>query len=220
MANIVFKLREIPHAADEMPRGYFPEIANASQMSVAQLCRAIENRCTASRADIMAVMSALADIIGDQLAKGGSIDVPELGTFSPSVACDYSITSLTDKQVARHLRLKGIKFRAKKALKEKLSDVSFQRSTETHIATEVSEEEAMKEVETLFHASPNAILDRAMFQRLTHTKRMQALRMLKSLVTKGLLIKKGRDNAPYFILPQTPDETPNNDTTKQGGENA
>lgn len=202
MANIKFKLQEIPHASSEEAQGYYPQITDASHMSVAQLCKAIEGRCTANRADIMAVVSALADVIGEQLVRGDSVEVPELGTFSPTLTCSYPITSLTDKQVARHLRLKGIKFRPKKKLTDKLSNATFTRSTETEAKrTTLTQELAMERITQFFDANPDGMLDRAAFQRIAHANRMQALRMLKLLTDAGRIVKKGRTYAPYFVLP-------------------
>lgn len=202
MANIKFKLQEIPHASSEEAQGYYPQITDASHMSVAQLCKAIETRCTANRADIMAVVSALADVIGEQLVRGDSVEVPELGTFAPTLTCSYPITSLTDKQVARHLRLKGIKFRPKKKLTDKLNNATFTRSTETGVKRPtLTADVAMECIVAFFETTPDGLLDRAAFQRITHTNRMQALRMLKLLTDAGRIVKKGRTYAPYYVLP-------------------
>ena len=202
MANITFRLQEIPHAASEQAQGYFAKIDKASHMSASQLCKAIEGRCTANRADIMAVVSALADVIGEQLVKGDCVEVPELGTFAPTIACNYPIKSLDDKQVARNLKLKGIRFRPKKKLMAKLELATFRRSTEVEAQrTLLTEEFAMERINHFFNTTPDAVLDRAAFERITHANRMQALRMLKLLEEKGYIVKKGRNNAPYYVLP-------------------
>ncbi len=202
MSTITFKLQEIPRSEGDELRGYYPVLAHSSKISASQLCQMIQERCTATKGDVLAVLNAVAQIIGQELANGGQVEVPDLGMFSPSLASDQRIVDTSDKQLAHHLHVDNIKFYPKASLKKKFENVSFRRANDlVKTFSKLTDEDIVKRVRSFFEKRSNEVLDRAAFQSITGLRRTMAINVLGRLVEQGLLVKKGRWNSPYYVLP-------------------
>ncbi len=201
MSTIVFKLQEIPHAEDEQIVGYFPKLARHLRITSDQLCQMIQERCTVTEADVKGVMSALAQVMTQNLAEGVRVDVPDLGSFSPSIVTDKPITDAADKQIARHLRVDNVNFQPKASLIKAIGQVTFRRDERlVDRSPSHTDEEVVARIRKYCVDHVGDVVDRATFQSLTGYGRTKACKVLSALVEKGLLIKKGRDNAPYYVL--------------------
>ncbi len=201
MSTITFKLQEIPHAEGEPRRGYFPVLAYSARITSDQFCQMIQNRCTVTEGDVKAVMSAMAHILRQELADGVRVEVPELGSFSPSLSSGRPITDASDTQIARHLCIDNIKFQPKASLKKGFSKVSFRRADKlVNALPKLTDEEVMARIKRFLAEKPDEVMDRRTFQSITGYGRTVASRVLSRLIKQGRIEKKGRRNAPYYVL--------------------
>lgn len=198
---IQFDLREIPHAKTEQIVGYYPVVSNQRMLSAGQLCETISHRCTVNAADVKAVMSALAQVMTETLRDGGRVEVPEIGSFFPQIASEETITAPADKQIARHLYVRGIGFRPKQALTDTLQDTSFRRADDAgQTAEALTEEEVKARITAYLSDGSHEVLERAPLQALAGCRATKAKAWLKKLTEEGFLKKKGKKNAPYYTL--------------------
>lgn len=201
MSVINYDLRKIPTPKDREELGYYPVISHPNKITGNQLCKLIEDQCTLTTADVKAVLSALAGVLTTHLGMGVRVEVPELGYFSTGIRSDKRITNPQDKQIADHLRVDNVQFMPMASLKKQLADVSFHRTREHEETAKTLSEEKMDELlKSYFSQADNEPLTRATFQRLTGYRKTAANRELSLLVERGVLVKFGRNNAPYYRL--------------------
>lgn len=203
MSTITFKLQEIPHVEGTEMCGYYPVLAHSNKISASELCKMIQERCTVTEGDALAVLNAVAQIMGQELANGVQVELPDIGTFSPSLASDRRIMDTTDKQLAHYLRVDNIKFYPKATLKNCFRGVSFRRANDlVRSLSKLTDEEVVCRIHSFYQKRPNEVMDRTVFQSITGLRRTKAIEVLSRLVEQGLLVKKGRWNAPYYVLPE------------------
>lgn len=201
MSVIEFVLRENPHAAGEVPSGYYPVPARTAKVGTPRLIQLIEKRCTLTSADIKAVLSALSDSLADSLAEGAMVEVDELGSFAPSLESSQKITDPANRQIARHLKVGGVVFRPKKALLKKLDNATFRRSEVVNPqSVRLTSDELRNCVRSFFASGSQPFMTCSDFERITSFKPTRARRLLKSLCSEGFLTKYGRKNAPCYTL--------------------
>lgn len=200
MPTIIFDLRKNPRPAESDSESYHPVVADPQKLTPAQLYERIERRCTVTRTDMVAVMSALAQALAENLANGVSVELPGVGTFTPALRSDAPITRPDDRQTAHHLRVASVNFRPKKELVRQLQGTSFRRTPSPRESREpLSDGETLRLLREYFDGAGQRMLTRATLQQLTGYSRMRALRTLGELTERGVLHKMGHRNSPYYV---------------------
>lgn len=64
---------------------HYPQVAPVHPVGKEQLAEIINDRCTVTRSDIVAVLTALEDAITAQLMAGNSVRLGDLGSFRPTL---------------------------------------------------------------------------------------------------------------------------------------
>lgn len=201
MPTIKFKLQEVPHAKDEEAKSFYPIVANGGKLTADAFCELIHQRSTLTKSDIWAVMMDAAQVLAENLSNGTRVELPELGTFAPSVVSDEPIRDLEDKQIARHLRVDTIDFTPRTALMKSMLNVSFHRADQMVKRRAVlTDQQLLESVEKLCAESVNHSFDCQDFQRILGIRRTKACTLLRELTEKGVLLKQGKRNSPYYTL--------------------
>ena len=201
MSNITFELQEANNNFNNDDKVYYPVVASNNKFSTEQLCRDIQQCCTATEADILAVMSAMAKVVGNELARGMRVEIPNLGTLSPILTCNGNITNPNDKQIARNMRVRTIGFTPKSSLMQSFSQVQFRRSdTVVRRCTPLTKEQIIERLQCFFETQPSAQLTRRTFSQITGYRRTKANATLRLLTEEGVLVRQGQANAPYYTL--------------------
>ena len=105
---------------------YYPRLTDRKNYDLNYLASLIGRRSTVSKADIVAVLASFGEIIPEMLTLGTSVTLGELGTFSIHAR---ATASPDESQVsAGNFKEVNIRFKAGKALKLGLKDMSFERS--------------------------------------------------------------------------------------------
>ena len=218
-----FNLQMTPHLPGETHSSYFPVLANSTLKTAEQLCEIVQERCTVTATDIVAVMNAIASVVVEELSKGGRVELPQLGYLSPMLSCDYKITYVNDKRIGRHLHLSGIRFKPKVSIVNKITCTCFRR-VQTGVCNfiSLSDEEILSRVALFVKQHPYEILNRSYFEKITGYKRVRSIYTLNRLVREGKLVRAGLRTAPYYILPEVATAKQNQFTHSwnvEGGEN-
>lgn len=201
MSVIIYDLRKSPIAPGQPETGYRPVVANSNPISEDALYDTIVKRTSLTEGDVKSALSAVAELIADQLGQGNSVNIPELGTFSLSLTADEKIESADDKQAADHIHVAGINFRAKKSLQQRIGFVTFHRTRYPKAGTHCPNSlEAKEIIEDYFEANPDALLVSSTAQQLFHCSRTSVNRRIASLVADGTLVRLGRRSSPYYRL--------------------
>ena len=77
--------RKNPQKQDEAPKFYMQAHATES-IGITGISKRIEKECTVTRADVMAVLTALEDVFVDVLSEGKVIRLGDLGSFYLSIS--------------------------------------------------------------------------------------------------------------------------------------
>ena len=88
-----------------------------------EIRRKIQKRSSLTETDVSAVLDALSHVMGEELSEGRQVHLDGIGYFYPTLKSEKGITRETDRKNEK-VRLKGIKFRADRALKTR---ADFQR---------------------------------------------------------------------------------------------
>ena len=104
---------------------YYPRLTKRQKYTLNDVAREISDRSSLSRADTIAVLVSLEEVILHLLKNGRSVHLGDLGSFSLQ---SHAETSQTLEGVSwRNFKALKVRFRAGKALKIRLSDVNFKR---------------------------------------------------------------------------------------------
>ena len=200
-STIKFKLQEVPHPKGEKAKSYYPVVADDEKFSAEDLISMIQEHSTFSQGEIAGVMMDMARIIAAKLSDGVRVELPSLGVLSPSIVSNEPITDVDDKLIARNLRVDTIDFAPFASLKKSMHNVRFHRVQGfVQKRVSLSEQELMECIRALCDESADKSFDRDGFQQKTGYKQTKACRVLKTLTEKGVLLKQGKRNSPYYTL--------------------
>jgi predicted histone-like DNA-binding protein len=97
--------------------------APSKSIELKHLAQEIEKRSTVSRADVMAVLTSLVDLVPQHLSKGYSVQLGELGSLRINIS---SASAPTFEQINASM-VKGFKisFLAGKEIKKQMMDMKY-----------------------------------------------------------------------------------------------
>lgn len=113
----------------EKPGKYYAQAQARGIAGIRELSDRIEHSCTVTRADVMAVLTALEVVISDSLANGEIVRLGELGTLQVSVGGPG--TEAKDKYTTSLISRKKILFRSGTTLSRMLNTLKYQQ-VKTH----------------------------------------------------------------------------------------
>lgn len=158
------------------------------------LARKIQSRCTASSADVKAVLEALQEVVVEELTEGRRVHIDGLGYLSMTLACPSVEPGRAIR--AESIRFKSVSFRAEAGLKEKLAAARFERADRKHHSTSFTPAETDDLLAGYFATHPT--LSRQNFQHLCGCLKTTANRRLKTLVKEGKLRNIGLRQFPLY----------------------
>ncbi len=183
-------------AAEENPGAprYHVRTVTEGTVDTPWLARKIQSRCTASSADVKAVLEALQEVVVEELTEGRRVHIDGLGYLSMTLACP----SLEPGRAIRaeSVRFKSVAFRAEAGLKEKLAAARFERADRKRHSSSFTAAETDELLARYFAA--HATLSRQNFQHLFGCLKTTANRRLKALVKEGKLRNIGLRQFPLY----------------------
>lgn len=107
--------------------------------NIRELSERIQKTCTVTRADVLAVLVALEDVVGDCLANGEIVRLGDLGSLQISLSGRGAETA--DKHHAGLIDKAKIIFRSGETLSTMLATLKFEKVDQKYIKKEVIEGE-------------------------------------------------------------------------------
>ena len=106
---------------------YYPAVADAQSAEYDEMLNDIQRACSLTLADVKAAVKSFEENVTDALAQGRTVNIPGLGTFSPT----FATKSVEDanKVTADLIQKVRARFRASSELKHELrkDNVEFKR---------------------------------------------------------------------------------------------
>lgn len=157
----------------------------------------ITRKCTATPADVAAVLTAISDELYDALSNGYSVHIDGLGYFSLSLSCNSEVGSGNMDNVDVWVR--GIKFVPEKVFVEKFETANLVRvKDESRHSEKITDEEVMKRLETYF--AKKQYMQRTDFEELTGFNLSKSSRYIKRLVDDGVLKNIASKFHPVYVF--------------------
>lgn len=143
-------------------------------------------------------MTAFMDELRDSLASGWTVELGELGYFTPSLSCRPA-GEKKDLRAAS-ISLRGLNFRLSKnyyrALNEKIRFERHPQSASKGEETGLSHEQCLRLLKEYLQKYP--CINRAQYSRMTGRKRGQAVAELNRFIEEGVLVKHGMGKAVVY----------------------
>lgn len=179
---------------DEKEIRYHARIVGGKTLSTDQLARIIHSRCSLAEADVRAALTALAEVIREELQDGNQIHLEKIGYLKATVSCP-EIQS-THEIRAESLRFKSIAFRPDAALRHELKTMAFERVQHKKHSKEWTHEE----IDALLtqHFSRQPTLTSRDFQQMCGYTCSTANRHLQRLKEAGKLQNIGFKKAAIY----------------------
>lgn len=116
---------------------YYPQMAPATPVSLAQVIKRVEKRSTVSSSDVKAVLDALQYEVIDALQNGNTVRLGDLGSFRLSIKSNGSETSEAARKAGSGaIKAVNVQFTKSVAMKEALSPESLEFSLQTDVAND------------------------------------------------------------------------------------
>lgn len=109
----------------EMGGKYYAQAQARGEAGIRELSQRIQQTCTVTRADVLAVLTALEDVISDCLANGEIVRLGELCSLRVSVSGEGTVTK--DEYHPGLITKKRILFHAGQTLSNMLSTLKYQK---------------------------------------------------------------------------------------------
>ena len=124
--NVVYKVipRLNPQKPKEAPK-YYPKAIGTGYMTLADIVKRIEKECTITRADAMAVIIALEDIIADAMSAGQIVQMGDFGNFYLSIRGKGALTE--QDFVPALVKKAKVNFRPGKTVRAALKNLSYSK---------------------------------------------------------------------------------------------
>lgn len=195
--EIEYDLYENPGNEGNGSQKLHAKVVTKDVITTKNLREYITMKCTATPADVVAVLTALSDELYNALSDGYSVHIDGLGYFSLSLGCNSEAGSKNKADVDVWVR--GIKFVPEKELLEKFETANLQRVTDKSRHSEkMTDEEVMKRLQGYF--AENEYMQRKDFEKLTGFNLSKSSRYIKLLVDNGVLKNIASKYHPVYIL--------------------
>lgn len=159
-----------------------------------------------SRSLLEGAMSAFMDELRDCLADGWTVELGELGYFTPSLSCTRDVMDKKELRAAS-VMLRGLNFRLSKEFYNELNKkIRLERHPQS--ASHSQSSAPLLSVEQRFrvldeYLQQNPCINRAQYARLTGRSVKQAVTDLNLFIEEGLLKRHGAGRNVVYVRPNS-----------------
>lgn len=162
------------------------------------LVRKIQQRSSLTPGDVVAVLTELSQIVGEELQEGRQVHIDGLGHFAPTLTVEGRITpDMPLRERNGKVRFKGVSFRMDKELQQHIGPVKVSRARwETHSQRSTADEREQRMTE---YFSTHPFLTRRDLQYQLNLKKTAAVKLLQQWRTEGKLLNQGTGKQPIYV---------------------
>ena len=178
---ILFDWYENPKTKDKQGEELtlHPRIKLNGSTTTDELRRHIQEYCSLTETDVLAVLNALSHFVGRELGEGRQVHLDGIGYFVPTLTCTEPVT-LETKRKSTKVKLKNITFRPDKALRSEIG---------------VLKVKPLK----LRNLTKKRLTDDEV-QSICGMTRTTATRQIRRLCEENVLVNKGLQKQPIYFL--------------------
>ena len=194
---ISFDWYENPVSPDKPEEKRFhPRIIANGQIDTKDLRSRIQSRCTLNEVDVMAVLDALSQVMGEELCEGRQVHLDGIGYFYPTLTATEEISADTPRRNTK-VKLKGIQFRSDQKLKNSVGHIKIKQMKRIIHSPKLSETDIDSRLRKYF--TDHQIMQRSDFQDITGMVRSTAMIHIRRLRTEGKLLNIGIPSQPIYV---------------------
>lgn len=195
---ILFDWYELPEPKDKQreEKILHPRIRLNGSTSTDELRHRIQQRCSLTETDVLAVLDALSDMMGEDLAEGRQVHLDGIGYFCPVLTTTEPVTASTKRKTTK-IKLKGIKFRTDQKLKNHIGAIKAKPLKLNEHSSKLSVEEI--DIRLARYFSTHQFMTRSDFQSLCGMMRSTAQLHLRRLRDEGKLENVGKLMQPIYV---------------------
>lgn len=124
--SIIYKLYPIRDNINQTPKqGLIPKVVSKGTISVGDLAKNIASATTFNKAEVIAIISTLSDMVEKGLKDGYNVNLGELGTFS--ISAESRIVQHKDEIRAGSIKVKRIVHKPSREMARHLKNATFER---------------------------------------------------------------------------------------------
>lgn len=162
----------------------YPKAIDAGRINADELAKLMVSNCSVSYSQVLAVLSALAEVVGDMVTLGHSVEIDGIGVLEPKVKGRVVYGENNKPKIMDGKAT--VSFKAAKKLGKKFLDVSFKlASDKVRNNVTLSDDEATHKAFAL--AKKRCMFSVQNFACVTGTSHSYASRILKATVARGQL---------------------------------
>lgn len=194
---IPFEFYANPNPDPEAPKRYHPRVVAKGTVSLKEIVETVSGRCTLSAADLHAAVTAIEQVVSENLANGFRVRLDGLGSFSLTL----SSPEIDDpsKVRAQSVSIKSVVFSPEKAFVSHSQSKGFERSAEKPHSADVTIEQIKEVIGEYLKEKP--FVRRADIERLLGLTKSTAQRVIKTLTAEGFLSNiSGDQHHPLYAL--------------------
>ena len=182
-------------AKNEGEKRIYARPVNSVTFTTGDAIEAIQQKCTLTSTDIIAVVEALRGYVQQVLKNGDRMKLDGLGTFSVSLSCKKAET---EKEIrAKDIRFAQMNFRAAPEMNRELKKLQLERSAAGR-KTDSSIDDRWASVVRFL--SQNGVMTSQDYLALSGATRYRSYEDLKQWKTEGKLSVKGSAHSKFYIL--------------------
>lgn len=185
MSRIKFGVYKTPAINGKKSIPYARVISSGTR-NMKRICYELSDSCSITSSDIKAVLEALSQYIGRELAEGYSVELDGLGYFSPALKSTKIVNE--DGVISYSAAVQGVNFRCSNQLKEMVKKSRPQKVKRDNIPTDNLEGRRKKMQEYLQNHRSINISDYAHLNRCTY---YMAQKDIKEFVAGGIIDSEG-----------------------------
>ena len=196
--TILFDWFETPGTNAEEKRTLHARPCFNGTSNTKTIAKRIQARSSLTAGDIIAVLSELNDVIGEELQNGRQVHINGLGYFAPTLGVEGEVTEDMKLQIRnRKVRFKSVSFRPDKELRASIGTPKLKQTRwEAHSQAHTPEE--IEQLLSVFFAE-HLFLTRRELQFLLNIKKSAACDLIKTLSEEGKLLNKGTHHQPAYV---------------------
>ena len=169
-------------------------IVNSEVITTEELAKDINHACSVTQSDVLAVLQALGQRIGDALLDGNRVEIDHIGTFSLALTCKNKRKE--DHITSKDIEVSRIVFSPCAELQHTMRGAVIVSGgpTGNKQLSDAVIEKRLTEFFTTHHS-----IQRSEFEHVCECSRYAALAKIKELVKSGKLLVIGKQNTRAYV---------------------
>lgn len=187
--EIKYEIHKMKNRAGGGKDRKFVVLRNQPPLTLDEMASVIEERCTLTEPDVLAVLKAFRNIAVEQLQQGRRFHIPGIGWLSLSACLDNDAKNVDRKVTGRNVRVKSINFKVEnKFFNDATEDISFVKSDYSTQSKDYTEDAIWAKLNA--YLKHNDFIDRRIVEQEFELTKYSAYKWLNYFTEKGKLKRK------------------------------